>query len=411
MALTLRSREALANLSIEARHAAMIDWARAMTAGELRMPPARVDLDRPVPDPGKLFALLRPHALSDLGFSLYDWDVPSFTTVRAAGEHLARELAPAPMPSVPMGKLYDRDGWAWGTVERNFPPRLDRPAVFILSAPRSGSTLLRVMLAGHPELFAPPELHLLPFDSMNRRRLMFEKLGYGWMRRGLISAIAELGGLTPQKAEAEVEALERGEAPVAEVFERLQERAQPRILVDKSPSYAMHPAWLGYAERTFQKPLYIHLVRHPAAAIESFVRMRFHRLLGRHWLVWDDNPWLYGEKCWTSANLQIMNFLSQVEPGRQIRVSYERLVSDPLAVTTRICKFLDIPFDPALLSPYSGRRYTEDFDGKGAAIGDPNFLTHGRIDPSLASRGIQAHSNRPLGQATRKIASLLRYSI
>jgi hypothetical protein len=48
---------------------------------------------------------------------------------------------------------------------------------------------------------------------------------------------------------------------------------------------------------------------------------------------------------------------------------------------------------------------------RGAAIGDPNFLTHGCIDPSLASRGIQAHCDRPLGQATRKIASLLRYSI
>ncbi len=36
-------------------------------------------------------------------------------------------------------------------------------AVFILSPMRSGSTLLRIMLAGNPRLFSPPELQLLQF--------------------------------------------------------------------------------------------------------------------------------------------------------------------------------------------------------------------------------------------------------
>ena len=36
----------------------------------------------------------------------------------------------------------------------------DRRPIFILSPPRCGSTLTRVMLGGHPGLFAPPELHL-----------------------------------------------------------------------------------------------------------------------------------------------------------------------------------------------------------------------------------------------------------
>src|SRR5262249_3795882 len=36
--------------------------------------------------------------------------------------------------------------------------RKNHKVVFVLSAPRSGSTLFRVMLAGHPQLFAPPEL-------------------------------------------------------------------------------------------------------------------------------------------------------------------------------------------------------------------------------------------------------------
>jgi acyl carrier protein len=44
-------------------------------------------------------------------------------------------------------------------------PRAD-PMIFILSPPRSGSTLLRVMLAGHSRLFSPQELYLGCFSDM-----------------------------------------------------------------------------------------------------------------------------------------------------------------------------------------------------------------------------------------------------
>ena len=37
----------------------------------------------------------------------------------------------------------------------------------------------------------------------------------------------------------------------------------PRILVDKSPSYALDPAVLRKAEVDFEGARYIHLVRHP----------------------------------------------------------------------------------------------------------------------------------------------------
>ena len=407
----MRRREALSELSAGARRKALIDWMRATTAAALGMAPERVDLDRALADPGQLFVLIRPRALADLELALYNYDLPFFTSLRAAAEHLARELAPAPLPAAPMKKLYGGGVWAWGPVDRAFASRLDRPVVFILSATRTGSTLLRVMLAGHPKLFVPPELHLLPFEGMGRRRLMVEKLGYPWMCRGLASALLDLGGLTPQQANAEVAGLERLDAPVRQVIGRLQDAARPRVLVDKSPSTAQHPAWLGYAERAFQNARYIHLVRHPAAAVESFVRMRFHRLLGRHWLVWDENPWLYGEKCWTSANLQILDFLRPVAADRQIRVSYEELVADPRLVANDICRFLGIPFDEALLAPYSGQRHTEDVEGMGAAMGDPNFLTHSEIDGSLAQRGMRSGAALSFGEVTREVGTLLGFPL
>ena len=47
------------------------------------------------------------------------------------------------------------------------------PAIFILSPMRSGSTLLRIMLAGNPRLFSPPELQLLQFETLAERKAAY----------------------------------------------------------------------------------------------------------------------------------------------------------------------------------------------------------------------------------------------
>ncbi|CAN0488801.1 unnamed protein product, partial [Phaeothamnion confervicola] len=66
------------------------------------------------------------------------------------------------------------------------------PAAFILSPARAGSTLLRIMLASHPDLFVPPELELLLFNDMQERR---KSLHDGWFDlMGLDTAVRELWG-------------------------------------------------------------------------------------------------------------------------------------------------------------------------------------------------------------------------
>jgi amino acid adenylation domain-containing protein len=87
-------------------------------------------------------------------------------------------------------------------LRRRIPPRppLDpalaaeprnRPAVFVLSPPRSGSTLLRVLLGGHPHLFAPPELELLTFDTLAERRDAFSGRNAFWLE-GALRAVVQL---------------------------------------------------------------------------------------------------------------------------------------------------------------------------------------------------------------------------
>src|ERR1051325_11329747 len=129
------------------------------------------------------------------------------------------------------------------------PATKNPPAIFILSPPRSGSTLLRVMLAGHPSLFAPPELELLSFNTLAERREALTGKYSFWME-GTIRAVMELKG-------CEME--ERG-LSVPQFYRLMQDWLGERRLVDKTPSYALDKEVLRRAEACFDGALYIHQI-------------------------------------------------------------------------------------------------------------------------------------------------------
>jgi len=111
----------------------------------------------------------------DLGLTLYPREIYERPTIEALAKYLAVEVDPnhsetkaAPKPAAASMGIWTQTGASAQTTpaaEERIPG-----IVFLLSSPRSGSTLLRVMMAGHPGLFCPPELHLLPFGTMAERR-------------------------------------------------------------------------------------------------------------------------------------------------------------------------------------------------------------------------------------------------
>ena len=248
---------------------------------------------------------------------------------------------------------------------------------FILSSPRSGSTLLRVMLAGHQSLFAPPELHLLAFRGMAER---CEKLHKAYLGEGLQRALMELDGLDAAESKQEVERLESDDISVQAVYELLRQKCAPRTLVDKSPSSVASFAALQRAEIMFEGARYIHLVRHPYSVIKSFVRMRFDKLLGTSSL----DPYVLGERVWVDSNKNASRFLHTVNYDRKHVIVYEQLVRDPETTLRGVCEFLRLPFDPALLRPYERGRMTEGVAAVSAPLDDPNFLSHQGIEADLA---------------------------
>jgi acyl transferase domain-containing protein/pimeloyl-ACP methyl ester carboxylesterase len=341
----------------------------------------------------------------DLGLPLYPRELYDHPTLASFGSYLARELdrravaprdpsAAATTPPAPARELLAPPA-AMSAVPSN--------VILLLSAPRSGSTLLRVMLAGHPALFSPPELHLLAFEGMRQRQAALQA---SYLGEGLERALVELRGVDAGVARREVGELVAANRPVAEVYRLLCELAGGRALVDKSPSYAYAATTLARAEALFGGTAkYLHLIRHPAPAIASFVRLRMETLIGAA----GEAPLDVAEEVWRRSNSNLEAFLAGIQPERRLLVRYEDLVREPETVARRICAFLGIEWDPAVLDPYHGERMTSGLTDSSLPIGDPEFLSHDRIDPGLALRSQASFLPRPLRPETLELARRFGY--
>jgi amino acid adenylation domain-containing protein len=297
-----------------------------------------------------------------------------------------------------------RDGRAESAADA--VPR-NPPAVFMLSPFRSGSTLLRVMLAGHSRLFAPPELELLAFATLGERRRIFSGRNR-FAREGLLRAVMELRGCDADDAERIVGAAEDEDLPVVSWYRRLQEWSGGRMLVDKTPSYSLDPATLARAERLFERPLYVHLVRHPVATVESYVEARMDR-------VYEDFPFApaaQGQLVWLLAHDNILRFLAGVPGERQHRLRFEELLREPQRQMAELGRFLGVGFEAGMLEPYSGRRMTDGPRSASRMMGDPKFHQHQGIDAAVAERSrVTAVAAASLAAPARELANRLGYEL
>ena len=278
------------------------------------------------------------------------------------------------------------------------------PMVFLLSTPRAGSTLLRVMLAGHPELFSPPELHLLPFTTMAKRHA---SLKGSYLEQGLQRALMELNAADANDAQALLDDFIDRDIPITEVYALLQKLAGRRLVVDKSPTYALDPLILARAEALFSHAKYIHLVRHPVSSIDSFARLRMDKIMASG----AADPYGLAEQIWVDGNRNIDQFMSQLPGDRVHRVKFEDLVAQPGRVLGSLCDFLGIEFDPAVVDPYQGRRMADGVHSHSRPIGDPNFTQHSGIESAKADAWKSIRLPRTLRQDTMRLAGAFDYGV
>ncbi|MES1240893.1 MAG: non-ribosomal peptide synthase/polyketide synthase, partial [Acidobacteriota bacterium] len=282
------------------------------------------------------------------------------------------------------------------------------PAMFVLSPPRSGSTLLRVMLGGHPKLFSPPELELLSYNSMAERKAAYPGRDSFWLE-GVIRAVMEARGAGPDEAKAEVEVAEWEDWTTQRFYGWLQEQLEGRILVDKTPSYALNPSVLTRAEEAFDHPLYIHLIRHPYGMIRSFEEAKLDQLFFRH-------PHRFGrrtlaELIWLVSHQVVSGFLSEIPRERQHWIRFEDLVRDPETELRRLCDTFGLDYHPDMADPYKEKqaRMTDGLYAEGRMLGDVKFHQHRGVDAEAATRWRELAAEYSLGEITWQAAEALGY--
>ena len=289
------------------------------------------------------------------------------------------------------------------------PPGKNRRAIFVLAPPRSGTTLLRVMLGGHPDLFAPPELELLSFNTLAERAAAFTGRDAFWLE-GTTRAVMAARGWTAAEAEERLAGWAAAGWTTKRLYRELQGWLGGRLLVDKTPSYALDERVLARAEEDFAEPLYLHLVRHPYGMVRSFEEARLDQIFFR-----PRHPFTgrqLAELVWLVSQENILRFLDDVPARRRLRVGFEELVREPAATVEALCRFLGVEPHPGMLDPYAERAQRMTDGVKGASsrmLGDIKFHHHRGIDPAMAESWRDGLGEGFLGAPAWELAERLGY--
>ncbi len=291
--------------------------------------------------------------------------------------------------------------------------------IFILAPPRSGTTLVRVMLAGHPGLFACNELQLLHFETLKERNEAYMGKFSLWAE-GLVRAVMELKNLDANEAKLLLNRYSEQGVTTAEMYELLDEwlngqqttKNEQRIrIVDKSPSYALDSLALEKALADFPNARFIHLVRHPYSMVRSFEKYHMDQVLYLH--EHDFSAKQLGELVWLHSHRNTVDFLKKVPASQQFRIMYEDLVKNPEQVMQGMCATLGLPFHENLLSPYRDldKKMTNGIYYDSRSMGDTHFDQKKKIDPNKADDWKGVLEDNFLCEQTWELAEMLGFSL
>jgi hypothetical protein len=234
------------------------------------------------------------------------------------------------------------------------------PFLFIVGCPRSGTTLLQRIVNSHPRIAVLPETQWVPRFFQEQTGLTAEV----WVTSHLIGRLIEHRtfprlGISRQ----EVEALLRGEEPlsyarfVSGVFD-LYGKAQAKPLVgDKTPGYVrkirvLHALW--------PEAKFVHLIRDGRdVCLSALDWKRKAARMASLYPTWTESP-VMTAALWWEWHLERRRRRGQLL-GRDLfyELRYEALVTRPAEECAKLCAFLGVPYDDAMLRFHEGRTRAE----------------------------------------------------
>ena len=272
------------------------------------------------------------------------------------------------------------------------------PPLFILSPPRSFTSVTCGVIGQHPEIFGCPELNLFHDETIEELCTGTKKDGTGrspfWGNvhlDGILRTVAQLyaGEQTLESIEMAKRWLQvRAKHTTTAVHQELCEKVSPLILLDKTPAYVRRSSYLKRLNAAFPDARFIHLVRHPRGQCESVLAARVGPMAAFFMGLVDSNDkeaFVDPQRAWFDSHIRAMKFLSEIPRSRWIRVKGEDFMRDIEGVAVEICTWLGISTSPEAIE---AMKHPENspFACVGPATArfgnDPKFLTSPALRPT-----------------------------
>jgi len=247
--------------------------------------------------------------------------------------------------------------------------------LFVIGAPRSGTTMLERMLASHSLIQGGPEPHLLTPLAHLGPWAKVDKAPYDH-----ILAAESQKLFIAQLVNGEQDYWEACRAYCDVLYGSfLEAKGGKPVCMDKTPAYALV---LPFLAKVFPDAAYIVLTRHPLAVFSSFANSFFD---GDYQAAHAHNPLL---ERYVPA---LAAFLRQQEVPC-LHVRYEDLVKDPEHWFEKICSQASVPFEAQAIE--YGR--TQDQDDRAPGLGDPiGVKQHSRPQTGSVKKWAQELASDP----------------
>jgi hypothetical protein len=223
--------------------------------------------------------------------------------------------------------------------------------LFVIGAPRSGTTMLERILSSHSMILGGPEPHLLtPLAHLGYWEKV-DKAPYDHVlaaeaQRSFVDALPNKGQDYWDACRAYCDTL----------YGRYLSTSNKSICLDKTPAYALV---LPFIIRVFPDAKYVVLTRHPLALFSSYANSFFD---GDYEAAHNYNPLLNRYVPALAA------FLRRTEPPH-FHIRYEDLVKDPETWMQRIYSYAGVPFERDTIEYGNNANEGEPRKGLGDPIG------------------------------------------
>ena len=274
---------------------------------------------------------------------------------------------------------------------------IDYEIIFIMSSPRSGSTLLQNILCRNTDIKGSEELHLLAYDTYRRREksLSDEKLKHLLDGTGIVRS--EITGMRAEIAQQVDKMYTKDNRPTTTFYKEINKYMKGKTLIDKTPSYGYSIEVLRRINKLFPQAKFIHLGRDPRGCIKSMLDANLQKII----------PFTQGlgieeskipEILWQMCETNIRTFKEESFDRQWINLTYENLLNDTKKELEKISKFV-------------GKKVSNEENKNGSKTerfnkhfaGDMKYLLQKGIQPSRGNAWKEFEELNEVSSYTRKL--------